>query len=132
MFYSFFSSQERSRYLFFVSLSFNFTLWSAGTANPQFCKFSCLVWSSRLVACMSKFHWSLCVSFSRTYSGLDIYHLFVWSNFNFWHISLRTPYPLSRAVVLYSFSANLLRSLIMWLIVSPLSPQNLLLLFCCV
>ena len=34
--------------------------------------------------------------------------------------------------VLYSFCANLLHSLIMWLIVSSLSPHNLHLLFCCV
>ena len=36
---------------------------------------------------MSKSHRSLCVSFSRTDSGLCIYHLFVWSNLNFLHNS---------------------------------------------
>ena len=35
-------------------------------------------------------------------------------------------------LALYSFCANLLHSLIMWLIVSSLSPQSLHLLFCCV
>ena len=33
IFHSFFSSPPRSWYLFFFSLSFNFTLWSAGTAK---------------------------------------------------------------------------------------------------
>ena len=33
MFHSFFNSLERSRYISFFSLSFNFTLWSAGTAK---------------------------------------------------------------------------------------------------
>ena len=37
--------------------------------------------------CMSKFHRSLCVSFSRRDAGLCICHLFVWSNFNFLHSS---------------------------------------------
>ena len=35
-------------------------------------------------------------------------------------------------LVLYSFCANLLHSLIMWLMVSSLSPHSLPLLFCCV
>ena len=34
-FHSFFNSRERSRCLFFFSLSFNFTLWSAGTAKSK-------------------------------------------------------------------------------------------------
>ena len=33
MFHSFFNSLERSMYLFFFLLSFNFSLWSAGTAK---------------------------------------------------------------------------------------------------
>ena len=36
---------------------------------------------------ISKFLWSWCVSFSRTDSGLCIYYLFVWSNFNSLHNS---------------------------------------------
>ena len=51
MFHRFFNPLVRSRYLSFFSLSFNFSLWSAGTA--QFCKFSFFffvdyykVWSS--------------------------------------------------------------------------------------
>ena len=45
-------------------------------------------------------------------------------------IPCRSPCPSNR--VLYSFCASLLHSLIMWLVVSFLSPHNLHLLFCCV
>ena len=40
--------------------------------------------------------------------------------------------PTYSCLVLHTFSANLLHSLIMRLIVSSLSPQNLHLLFCCI
>ena len=63
--------------------------------SPRFCKFSFLliiIRSGRLAeirwfVCISKSHWSLCVSFSRTDSGLCIYHLFVWSNSHSLHNS---------------------------------------------
>ena len=42
MFHSFVNSLARSRYLSFFSHSFSFILWSAGTANRPFCKFSIL------------------------------------------------------------------------------------------
>ena len=81
---------------------------------------------------MSKSHRSLCVSFSWTGAGLCIYHLFVWSNFNFLHISQWITLPTQSCLVLYSFCSNLLHSLIMWLLVLSLSPHSLHLLFCCV
>ena len=81
---------------------------------------------------MSKSHRSLCVSFSKTDAGLCIYLLFVWSNFHFLHISQWITLPTQPYLVLYTFSANLLHSLIMWLMVSSPSLHNLLLLFCCV
>ena len=64
-----------------------------GQQSPQFGKFSffyCLllilvVWPVYI----SKSQNSLYVSFSWTDSMLCIYHLFVWSNFNFLHNSLR-------------------------------------------
>ena len=86
----------------------------------------------RWSVCMLKSHRSLCESFSRTGAGLYIYHLFVWSNWNFLHISLWITLPTQSCLALYSFCANLLHSLIMWLIVSSLSPHSLHLLFCCV
>ena len=81
---------------------------------------------------MSKSHWNLCVPFFRTAAGLCIYHLFVWSNFNFLHISQWIPFPTQSCLILYSFCANLLHSLIIWLMASSLSPHSLHLLFCCV
>ena len=77
-------------------------------------------------------HRSLCVLFSRTGAGLCIYHLFVWSNLNFLRISQWITFPTQSCLVLYSFCANLLHSLIMWLMVSSLSPHSLHFLFCCV
>ena len=136
---AFFSSLARSWYLFFFSLSFSFTLWSAGMGKSTFwlvlfflltiTRSGCLIvirWS----ICISKSQRSLCVSFSRKDSGLCIYHLFVWSNFNFLHNSQRIIFPTQSWVVLSSFYANLQHSSIMWLIVSFLSPHNLHLLFC--
>ena len=59
-----------------------------------------------------------------------IYHLFVWSNLHFLHISQWNTLPTLSCLLLYSFCANLLYSLIMWVIVSSLSPHILHLLFC--
>ena len=86
----------------------------------------------RWSVCMLKSHRSLCVSFSWTADGLCIYHLFVWSNWNFLHISQWITLPTQLCLALYSFCANLLHSLIMWLIISSLSPHSQHLLFCCV
>ena len=82
--------------------------------------------------CMSKSYCSLGVSFSRTDAGLCIDHLFVWSNLNFLYISRWITLLTQSCLVLNSFCAILLHSLIMWSIVSSLSPHNLHLLFCCV
>ena len=66
----------------------------------------------------------------RTDARLCICRLFVWSNLNFLHISQCITLPTHSCLALYSFCANLLHSLIMWLIVSSLSPLSLHLLFC--
>ena len=144
MFHSFFNSLARSRYLSFFSHSFSF-IQSAGTKKSAILQvlfsfflffFLLIIIRSGLLAemrwsvCMSKSHRSLCVSFSRTGAGLCIYHLFVWSNLNFLHISQWITLPTQSCLVLYSFCANLLHSLIMWLMVSSLSPHRLHLLFC--
>ena len=90
--------------------------------------------SSRLAeirwsVCISKPQRKLCVSFSRTDSELRIYHLFIWSNFNFLHNSQWITLLTQSCLVLYSFCVNLLHSFLMWLIVSSLSPHSLHLLF---
>ena len=141
MFHSFFNSLARSRYLSLFSLFFRFILWSAGTAKSTILQIlfllliiirSGLLFGIRRSVCMLKSHRNLCESFSRTGAGLCIYHLFAWSNWNFLHISQWIPLPTQSCLALYSFCANLLHSLIMWLIVSSLSPHSLHLLFCCV
>ena len=141
LFHSFFNSLARSRYLRFFSHSFRFILWSAGTAKStmlQILFYLLIIIRPGLLAgiswsvCMLKSHRSLCVSFSRTGAGLCIYHLFVWSNWNFLHISQWITLPTQSCHAVYSFCANLLHSLIMWLIVSSLSPHSLHLLFYCV
>ena len=71
----------------------------------------------RWSVCLSKSHRSLCVLFSRKGAELCIYHLFVWSNLNFLHISQWITLLSQSCLVLYPFCANLLHSLIMWLMV---------------
>ena len=72
-----------------------FTLWSAGTAKSTirnalffFCWISLglVVWPKIMwPVSISKSQRSFCVSFSWKDSGLCIYHLLVWLNFNFLH-----------------------------------------------
>ena len=144
MFHSFFNSLTRSKYLYFFSLSV-LLCGQPGQQSPQFGKFSLSFFSFLLTifrsgrlakisgsVCISKPQSSLYVSFSGTDSGLCIYHLFVWSNFTFLHNSHWITLPTLSCLVLYSFCASLLHSLIMWLIVSSLSQHNLHLLFSCV
>ena len=138
MFHSFFNSLARSWYLSFFSHSLSIL----GQQSWQFCKvsffFLLIIIRSGLLAeirwsvCMSKSYRIWCMSFSTTGAGLCIYHLLVWSNLNLLHISLWITLPTQACLVLYSFCANLLHSLIMWLIVSSLSPHSLNLLFCLV
>ena len=141
MFHSFFNSKAKSRYLSFFEHSFRLILWSAGTEKLtilQILFFLLIIIRSGLLAgirwsvCMLKSHRSLWVSFSRTGVGLFIYHLLVWPNLNFLHISQWITLQTQSCLALDSFCANLLHSLIMWLIVSSLSPHRLYLLFCCV
>ena len=132
MFHSFFNSL--TRYLSFFSVSFNFTLWSTGTAKFFFHFFIVIIKSGRLAEIkrtvgMSKSQGKLCVSFTRIDVGLCIYHLFVWSNLNFLHIYLWITLPTQPCLDLYSFCANLRHSFIMCLMVSSPSPHGLHLLF---
>ena len=138
MFHSFFNSLARSRYLSFFSHSFSFILWSAGTAKStilQVLFFLLIIIKSGLLArirwsvCIFKSHGSLCVGFSRTGAGFCIYHLLLWSNLNFFPISQWITLPTLSYLALYSICANLLHSLIIWLMVSSMSPHSLHLLF---
>ena len=84
----------------------------------------------RWSVCILKSHRSLCELFSRTGARLCIYHLLVWSNLNFLLISQWITLPTQSCLALYSRCANLLHLLIIWLMVSSLSPHSLHLLFC--
>ena len=138
MFHSFFNSLARSRYLSFFSHSFRFILWSARTSKStilQILFFLLIIIRSGLLAgirwsvSMLKPHRRLRVSFPRTGAGLCIYNLL---NLIFLHISQWITLPTLSCLALYSFCANLLHSLIMWLIVSSLSPYSQHFLFSCV
>ena len=62
VFHNFFNSLARSRYLFFFSLSFSFTLWPAGTAKStilQVLFFLLIILRSGLLA---EIRWSVCMS----------------------------------------------------------------------
>ena len=124
MFHSFFNSlAKRGTYPSFRILSVLFC-GQPGQQSPQFGNFSFLLLliiirygllaEIRWSVCMSKSHRNLCVLFSRTDVELCIYRLFVWWNLNFLHISLRITLPTRSCLVLYSFCANLLHSLIDW------------------
>ena len=66
----------------------------------------------------------MCISFSRTESGLRKCHLVVWSNFNFLHNSQWITFPVQLCQVLYSFCTYSLHLPIMWLIVLSLLPHK--------
>ena len=84
----------------------------------------------RWSVCMLKSHRDLCVAFSRTGAWLCIYHLLVCSILNFLSISQWITLPIQSCLILFSLCANLLHLLIIWLVVSSLSPHSLHLLFC--
>ena len=136
----FFNSPVRSRYLSLFSHSRNFTLRSAGTAKSTIqhvlvflliiIRFGRLD-EIRQSVCISKSPRSFCILFSWTDSGLHIYHLFAWSNFNFLHNYQWITQLNQSCLVLCDFWVNLLHWLIMLLIVSSLSSHKLQLLFCC-
>ena len=83
---------------------------------------------------LAEISWSVGISKSQRKDGFElcIYHFFIWSNLNFMHNSQWITFPAQLCLVLYPLYANLLHSLIIWLIVSSLSPHYLHLLFCCV
>ena len=97
MFHIFSIPKKWSRYLFLFSHSFSFTLWSHGVTKSTILKILAFLLIKirsghlaeiRWSVCISESHWSLCVAFFMTDSGLYIYHLFVWSDLNFLHNSL--------------------------------------------
>ena len=62
IFHSFFNSSARSWYLSFFSLSFNFTLLSAGTAKNTILQFLFLLLIIIRSGCLTDIRWSVCMS----------------------------------------------------------------------
>ena len=122
-FHSFITSQTRSRYLSLFAFFYFHSGGLPGQQSPPFGRLPTpfllltITRSNRLAekrwfVCHSKSLRSLRISFSRTDSALSIYHLFVWSDLDFLHSPQRITFPTQSCVVLYSFCANLLHSLI--------------------
>ena len=78
--------------------------------------------------CISKSLMCVCVSFSGIDFGVE--HIPFVRMVNFQFLAQWITLPTQLFLVLYSFGASLLQSLIIWLIDSSLSPHNLHLLFC--
>ena len=140
MFLSFFNSLARSRYLFFFLLSSYFILWSAGRAKFTIFQIlfffliiiSLVYWPrlSYLFVCQSPIRVDVCHSLGQLLGCA--YTICSYGQIkNFFHISLWITLPTQSCLVIWS-CAYLLHSLIMWLIVSSLSPHNQHLLFCCI
>ena len=70
MFHSFFSSLAKSRYLSFCSVSFNFILWSAGTAKSTILHVLLLyfLWIIIRSGRLAEIKWSICIS--KSHRGL--------------------------------------------------------------
>ena len=130
-FHSFINSLSGLINLSFLYFSISFTRWSAGTAKSTILQVLSFVdyykvWSSGRDYVI-RFYFKISEEFVHLFLLL-----FVWSNFSFLHSSQCITLPTQSCQVLYSFCANLLPLLVMWLIVSSLSPCILHLLFCCV
>ena len=118
MFHSFFNSLARSRYLSFFSLSFNFTLWSAGTTKSTICQvLSFFVIRPRLsgpfvsqntrgVCAFHSPEQILCCAYTICSHGQTLISC---TSCNSEWITL----PTQSYLALYSFCSNLLHSLIM-------------------
>ena len=133
MFHSFFQFPSKVEVLI---LLFTFFLFYSVVSRDSKSTVMLIIIKSGLLAgirgsvCMLKSNRSLCVSFSWTYAELCIFYLLVWSNLNFLHISQWITLSIQSCLALYSGCANLLHSIIIWLMISSLSPHSLHLLFC--
>ena len=85
-FHSFFNPRAKSGYLSFFSLSFNFTLWSAGIAKP-------IIRWSPLVLLFPNFSFSLPI---------------FWELFREYQLQLVSPLPSCSIVCFFNFQASLM------------------------
>ena len=121
LFHSFFQFPRKFQILILLFIYFQFYSVVSRDSNVHNFAISLflliIIMSGRLAeikwsVCMWKSRRDLCVSFSRTDVGLCIYHLFVWSNWNFLLNSQWITLHLQSCLVLHSFCANLLHLLI--------------------
>ena len=139
MFHSFFNSLAWSRYLSLFSHSFNFTLWFPNPVHREskvhnsassLSLLLIIIRSGRLAeiwrfAYILKSQRNLCVSFFRDRFWVVHIPFFSYGQTStFCTVPSGSPCPTQLCLVLYSFSANLLYLLIMWLIVLSFSPPN--------
>ena len=134
----FFSSLARSRNFSLFSISFFSFCGQSVWQSPQFGSFYFFFFTNTRCGRLAEIRWpvgvsksqrSLYILFSRTDSGLCIYHLFVWANFKFLHNLQLTTFPTKSCLVLHSFCANLMNSLIIWQVVSTQSPHIIIIIF---
>ena len=118
IFQSLFSSLAKSTHLTLFSLSFSFTLWSAGTLKSTiwqvlffyWLSLGLVVWPRLSDQFVSQNPREFCAS--RTDSGLCINHLFMWPNLNFLNNSQWITLPTQSCLLLYFLCANLLYLLV--------------------
>ena len=105
-------------------------MWSAGTAKSiilQVLFFLLVILRSGRPA---KIRWSVCMSKSQRIVHIPFVRIVISKFVAQFPVDYFASLPPLSCLVLYSSWANLLHSLIIWLIVSSLSPLNLHLLFC--
>ena len=97
MFHSFFQFPSKVEVPIIFSHSFSFILWSTGTMKSTILQLLFIMLINIRSGLLAEIRWSVCMSkshrsyiselFSWTVAELCIYHLLVWSNLNFLHIS---------------------------------------------
>ena len=80
MFHSFFNSLARSRYISLFLNSFNFTLWSAGTAKSTILQVLCFVLIMIRSGHLAEIRWSICYYY--------YYYYYYYYSFRVFHISV--------------------------------------------
>ena len=121
MFHGFFRSLARSRYLFFFSLLFDFTQWSARTAKFFWLTLTRSDHLAEIRLSVSQNLRRVCSSHSLGWILVSAYT--IWSNFNFLRNSQWITFSTQSCQVLYSFGANVLHSPIIWVIILSLSTR---------
>ena len=95
----FFNSLAKSKYLSLFSISFNFILWSAGTAKSIIRQVLFLSLNISKFGCLAEIRLSVCISKSQ--KSLCLILLFELSNLNFLHYSQWITFPIKSCLILF-------------------------------